>query len=99
MKPSSSMSLISTIKNNSELKREKPVYGYRAYEDMYVSVREGPWKLIAYRSGKICLYNVVEDRYEQNDLVKKLPEKVASLKSKLINWEKEMDVAEYSGVQ
>ncbi|WP_439131914.1 sulfatase [Polaribacter sp.] len=92
------ISLASTLKNNSTLQREA-VFGYRAYEDLYVSVREGDWKLLAYRSGKTALYNIVNDIKEQNDLAYKNPDKVQELVEKLIKWEKKMDVAQYSGVQ
>lgn len=93
------VSLLPTIRDNSVLKRGKPIYGYRAYEDLYVSVREGDWKLLGYRSGKLCLYNVEEDRYEQHDLAAKHREKVRQLVKKLKAWEKEMGVEQYSGVQ
>jgi arylsulfatase A-like enzyme len=93
------ISLLSTLKENSELKRSEPIYGYRAYEDLYASVREGDWKLLAYRSGIVKLYNIPQDIKEQNDLAPSFPEKVTELKAKLINWEKEMDVVKYSGVQ
>jgi arylsulfatase A-like enzyme len=92
-------SLLSTIKNNSVLERGKPVYGYRAYQDLYVSVREGDWKLLGHRSGKLWLYNVEEDCYEKNDLAEKNPEKVQELVAKLKTRGKEMGVEQYSGVQ
>ncbi|TLX75622.1 sulfatase [Labilibacter sediminis] len=92
------MSLRSTIEENSLLKRE-PIYGYRAYEDLYVSVRDGDWKMLAYRSGKTELYNIKNDIKESNDLTKQEPEKVKELLDKLILWEKEMEVEAYSGVQ
>ena len=92
------VSLVSTIKNNSELTRE-PIYGYRAYEDLYVSVRQKEWKLLAYRSGKLELFNIENDIQEQNDLAEKNPEKVKELIDKLILWEKKMGVEAYSGVQ
>jgi arylsulfatase A-like enzyme len=92
------VSLLSTIKQNDYLKRE-PVYGYRAYEDLYVSVRQDDWKLLAYRSSKIELFNITEDIKETTDLSKNNPEKVKELVKKLIEWEKEMKVESYSGVQ
>jgi arylsulfatase A-like enzyme len=94
-----SVSLVATIRENSVLTRQEPIYGYRAYEDMYASVRAGTWKLIAYRSGKLCLYNIEEDRKEQDDLAASKPEKVAELRRRLIAWEQEMGVEKYSGVQ
>ena len=92
------VSLLSTIQKNNYLKR-KPIYGYRAYEDLYVSVREGNWKLLAYRSGKLELYNISEDFKEKKELSKQHPKKVKELVKKLIKWEKEMKVEKYSGVQ
>ena len=93
------VSLLSTIKENSTLVRGEPIYGYRAYEDLYASVRDGDWKLLAYRSGKLALYNVATDIKEEKDLAKTHPDRVAELKAKLVEWEKEMGVVEYSGVQ
>ncbi len=93
------VSLLSALKNNSTLDRGEPIYGYRAYEDLYSSVREGDWKLLGYRSGKTSLYNVERDRVEQNDLAEEHPEKVAKLLRKLKTWEVGMGVEQYSGFQ
>ncbi|MFG0286540.1 MAG: sulfatase-like hydrolase/transferase [Rhodopirellula sp. JB044] len=93
------VSLVSTIRNNSVLNRGRPLVGYRAYEDLYASVREGDWKLLAFRSGKVNLYNVESDESEQNDVAESHPEIVSSLTRQLVAWEKEMGVQEYSGVQ
>ena len=91
------VSLLSTLKSNQTLKRNSPVIGYRAYEDQYVSVRDGDWKLIGYRSGKINLYNVAADRRELHDLAGVHAEKVSSLVEKLKAWEIRMGVDQYSG--
>ncbi len=93
------VSLKTTIKNNSKLERGEPIYGYRAYEDLYASVRESDWKLLAYRSGILKLYNIADDIGEKNNLAVSNPEKTAELKAKLIDWEKKMGVENYSGVQ
>lgn len=93
------VSLLSTIKDNSTLDRGEPIYGYRAYEDLYISVREGNWKLLGYRSGKLELYNVVKDRGEQSNLVEKRPNRVKRMLKKLKAFEVEMDVEQYSGFQ
>ena len=92
------VSLVPILRDNSELKRGEPIYGYRAYQDLYASVREGPWKLLAYRSGKVRLYEVESDRYETDDLAKAEPQVVKQLVTKLIAWEKKMGVERYSGV-
>ena len=93
------ISLLGTIRNNSELKRPEPIIGYRAYEDLYASVRFNDWKLLAYRSGMLKLYNIATDEGEKNDVAAANPEKVAELKKFLVEWEKEMNVETYSGVQ
>ncbi|MEX0321019.1 MAG: sulfatase-like hydrolase/transferase [Puniceicoccaceae bacterium] len=93
------VSLKKTIMKNSQLDRGEPIVGYRAYQDLYASVREGDWKLLAYRSGVLKLYNIAEDIGEKNDVAESNPEKVSELKAFLAHWEKEMKVEEYSGVQ
>ncbi|MHB0754809.1 sulfatase [Polaribacter sp. M15] len=92
------VSLASTLKNHNTLERD-PIFGYRAYEDLYVSVREGGWKLLAYRSGKKELFNIANDMKEQNEISNQHPEKVKELVQKLIKWEQKMKVEQYSGVQ
>lgn len=93
------ISLVSTIRENSMLNRSKPLIGYRAYQDLYASVRDGDWKLLAYRSGRTVLYNIASDETEQNDLTEAHPKVALRLTQALIQWEQEMGVAEYSGVQ
>ncbi len=93
------VSLKTIIEKNSLLERSEPIYGYRAYEDLYASVREGDWKLLAYRGGTLKLYNIADDIGEKNDRATSHPEKVAELKAKLAAWEKEMQVEQYSGIQ
>ena len=93
------VSLLSTLENNGTLERGEPIFGYRAYEDLYSSVREGDWKLLGYRSGKTSLYHVESDRVEQNDLAAQHPQKVAEMLEKLTAWEKQMGVSQYSGFQ
>ena len=92
-------SLLPTIQENSTLDRGEPIYGYRAYEDLYASVRDGDWKLLAYRSGGVRLYNIAKDIKEENELSEVYPEKVDALRAKLVEWEKEMGVEKYSGIQ
>ncbi len=93
------VSLVPSIEQNSILQRGAPLFGYRAYEDLYVSVREGDWKLLAYRSGAIKLYNIANDISETTDVAAKHPQRVQALREKLIAWEIEMGVERYSGVQ
>lgn len=91
------VSLVSTIKENNLLNRNEPIYGYRAYQDLYVSVREKEWKLLGYRSGDIRLYNLAIDPTEKNDVVEQNPDIVKKLIKKLLKWERKMGVEQYSG--
>ena len=93
------ISLLSTIKDNKNVDRGEPLFGYRAYQDLYASVREDDWNMLAYRDGRISLYNIAEDIEEKNDLSVKHPEVTGKLIKKLVDWEKRMGVEEYSGVQ
>lgn len=78
---------------------ERPIYVYLAYEDQYAAVRQGDWKRVAYRSGKLELYNLAEDLGEKHDQAPSQPAKVKSLAGKLRAWEKEMHLEQYSGVK
>ncbi|MFD2257730.1 sulfatase [Luteolibacter algae] len=93
------ISLLDVIREDTTLDRGEPIYGYRAYEDLYASVREGDWKLLAYRSGKVKLYNIAKDISEEKDLATSNPEKAEELRKKLATWEQSMGVEKYSGVQ
>lgn len=91
------VSLLPAIKQNKPLV-QRLLYGYRAYEDLYASVRDGDWKLLAYRSGKTELFNIGKDYKEEYNLNDKYPDIVLKLKKKLLKWEKDMNVEKYSGV-
>lgn len=91
------VSLMEVLRHNRTLNRGKPIFGYRAYEDLYASVRDGDWKLLGYRSGKVELYNLADDIGETTDLSAQFPEQVERLKAELIAWEKEMNLTSYSG--
>ena len=93
------VSLKTVIANNDTLQRGEPIFGYRAYEDLYASVRADDWKLLAYRSGALELYNIAKDIAEENDVLKDHPELAQDLVKKLKLWEQEMGVEEFSGVQ
>ncbi|HAV12880.1 MAG TPA: hypothetical protein DCX06_05215 [Opitutae bacterium] len=93
------ISLVEPLRDQKRLDRGAPIFGYRSYEDLYASVREREWKLMAHRSGKLELYNIKEDPAEGLDLSEKYPAIMKSLKTKLKHWERDMGVAKYSGVQ
>lgn len=90
-------SLLSSVTQKCSLKK-RTLFSYRAYEDLYASVRDGDWKLLAYRSGKTELFNIAKDWKEQSNLSQTNPKIEAKLKKKLMHWEKEMDVEKYSGM-
>jgi arylsulfatase A-like enzyme len=91
------VSLLPTLRSRKVLEREGPIFGYRAYEDLYASVREGDWKLLGFRSGRLELYNLADDVGETTDLSGRFPERTEALKAKLVAWEKEMNLTSYSG--
>jgi hypothetical protein len=65
---------------------------YRSYESQYAAVRSGKWKLIAYRTGRCELYDLVADVSEKNDLSSTQSDKVKELTVVLRAWEKKMGV-------
>ncbi|MEM9368798.1 MAG: sulfatase, partial [Planctomycetota bacterium] len=93
------ISLMPLVRGEGTLARGEPLIGYRAYQDLYASVREGDWNLLAYRSGQVALYDVNADVSETNDVVNRYPDVASALKEKLIQWEKRVDVSDYSGVE
>ncbi len=94
------VSLLPVVESRSRnVVRDAPLFGYRAYQDLYLSVREGNWNMLVYRSGKISLYDVVKDVSEQSDVAGDFPDVVSDLKTKLIAWEESMGVRQYSGVK
>jgi arylsulfatase A-like enzyme len=91
-------SLLPVIKENKQLD-PRTIFGYRAYEDLYVSARKGDWKLLAYRSGETQLYNIKDDMSETTDLAGNNKDLVNGLVEEIVKWEKEMKVEQYSGLQ
>jgi arylsulfatase A-like enzyme len=91
------VSLVEVIRGNTTLNRDKPIFGYRAYQDLYASVRDGDWKLLGYRSGKAELYNLAEDIQEAKDVSAQFPERTERMKTMLVEWERDLNVYPYSG--
>jgi arylsulfatase len=52
------------------------------------AVRDGDWKLVAYKAGPWELYNLAADRAELNDLAKEHPDRVGQLKRAFEAWQK-----------
>lgn len=93
------LSLVPAIRHNRPLDRTAPIVIYLAYEDQYAAVRQGDWKLIAYRSGRLELYHLADDLGEKHDLAKTQPAKVKELAASLLAWEKDVGLGKYSGVK
>ncbi|WP_146393044.1 sulfatase-like hydrolase/transferase [Allorhodopirellula solitaria] len=93
------VSLAPLLNGKHSLERSSPLFGYRAYQDLYASVRKGDWNMLAYRSGKVELYDVVKDVSEKHDVASENQSVVRQLTDELIQWEQKMSVQQYSGVQ
>lgn len=95
------ISLVPTLKSREAWTRPEAIFGYRAYEDLYASVREGDWKLMAYRSGYTKLYNIKNDIGERNDVTwndRDTRLKHSLLVDALVDFELRMGIYDYSGV-
>ncbi|MEL6110726.1 MAG: sulfatase-like hydrolase/transferase, partial [Planctomycetota bacterium] len=92
-------SLMSIIHGNDPPNRGVPLIGYRAYQDLYASVRQGDWNMLVYRSGKTELYDVAQDVGEERDIALKHPKTVDRLTERLVSWEKETGVYRFSGTR
>tara|TARA_B110000305_G_scaffold164206_1_gene181592 strand:+ start:4343 stop:6088 length:1746 start_codon:yes stop_codon:yes gene_type:complete len=95
------ISLVPTLRGQKTWTRPEAIFGYRAYEDLYASVREGDWKLLAYRSGTTKLYNIKDDIGERNDVTwddRETRLKHSLLVDALVDFELRMGVYDFSGV-
>jgi len=92
-------SLMPLLTQSGNLKRKAIFWHFPAYLEPYNeeqrpwrttpagAVRQGNWKLIEFfEDGKVELYNLRDDIGEQNDLVRKMPDKAKQLHTVLIKW-------------
>ena len=89
-------SLMPVMTENAKLDR-KEIILYCSYVDQYAYIRSGDWKMIAYRSGIMELFNLKDDLSEKVELSAQKPEIVQGLKARLFAWEKKMNVDKVSG--
>ena len=87
------VSLVPLLKGARSLPREAIYWHYPHYHGsgskLGGAIRAGDYKLIEFfEDNSVELYNLKEDLGEQNDLAKKMPEKVAKLKKMLRQWRK-----------
>ncbi|MCF7849489.1 MAG: sulfatase [Kiritimatiellales bacterium] len=87
-------SLTPLLAANGNLPRDD-VFMYRSYESQYAAIRSGDWKLIAYRGGRMELFNLKNDLSEKSDLSAVEPGQLKKLTAKLIAWEKRTGVYEF----
>ena len=58
----------------------------------YSAIRSGDWKLIEWlEDGSVDLFNLAEDRGEQNNLADAMPEKAKELRNQIHRWRKDVD--------
>ena len=55
-------------------------------------MREGDWKLVSFYQHQWELYNIAEDRLEQNDLAAKMPKRVEAMKARWYEYAKGTDM-------
>jgi uncharacterized sulfatase len=91
------VSLVPVLNRSGTLDRRAIYWHYPHYHSSSIgpcgAVRAGDYKLIEWFDESICgpgnefeLYNLKEDIGEQNNLAKKMPERVEQLKKMLYNW-------------
>lgn len=89
-------SLVPLLNHSGSLNRDALYWHYPHYSNQggipSGAIRMGDWKLIErYEDGRLHLYNLNADIGELNDLARKFPDRVRSMKSKLHDWYKEVD--------
>lgn len=89
-------SLIPLLKGKKEIDRDAIYWHYPHYSNQGGkpggAVRKGDWKLIEwYENNRLELYNLKEDIGEQNNLIKKYPDKAKKLQALLHQWRIEVD--------
>ena len=84
--------------DKNQVARDKPLFWERAGNR---AVRYGPWKLVSlYRNNNaVELYNIDEDRAENNNVAKLHPEVVQQLEAYYAEWAKETGVVDYNRIK
>lgn len=87
--PTPGMSILPIVEGKKMPER----YIYNEHEGNRM-VRKGDWKLVSanFRGDEWELYNIKEDRTEQNNLIKKYPQKAAELEKAYFEWADRSDV-------
>ena len=101
-KPIDGVSLVPVLEQSGTLNRPAIYWHYPHYHSSSIgpcgAVRAGDYKLIEWFDESICgpgkefeLYNLKKDIGEQNNLAKRMPERVEQLKKMLSNWRNEVN--------
>jgi len=67
----------------------RDLFLYRSYENQNDAIISGDWRLIKYRDGNCELFNIRQDEGQEHNLIARYPERAASLKTRLLEWERE----------
>lgn len=88
--------LLSTQQN--QVSRSKPLFWERAGNR---AVRHGKWKLVSLyqNNNQVELYNIDEDRAENNNVADQFPEVVRELETLYAQWAKETGVVDYERIR
>lgn len=84
-------SILPLLQQEGELNRNAIYWHYPHYHHSKPAgaIRQGDYKLIEFfEDDRLELYNLKEDIGEEDNLVKKMPEKTAELQRKLVAWRK-----------
>jgi arylsulfatase A-like enzyme len=90
------VSLVPLLKQNGTINRDAIYWHYPHYSNQGGFpggvIREGDFKLLErFEDGRVQLYNLKEDIGERNDLAAQMPDRVASMRTSLHAWYKEVD--------
>ena len=85
------VSLMSVLTRSGPLERDAIYWHYPHYANAGSTptgaIRQGDWKLIEFfEDDHVELYNLAEDRAEENDLSRDLPAKAQELRERLATW-------------
>ena len=86
--PSSGVSFLPQIMGDGSVERDDPIFWQWQYGK---AVREGNWKLVAYK-GVWELYNLKEDPVEEMNLINEEQEKAAALQSLYNDWAGQFEI-------
>ncbi|EAZ80183.1 sulfatase-like hydrolase/transferase [Algoriphagus machipongonensis] len=101
--------MIKTILGESKKSRQSPIFysrppdrkNYYGFENLPdLAIREGDWKLLCdYDGSRPELYQLIDDPGEKQNLAEQHPERVASMRDKVVSWYQSMPVLETETIE